>query len=133
MNILDPGKKCVSFPIKEESEFSKDRMDDSIILAKNSFDIIVKNDKRKKLINGNFETESQNNINDHDNDNMTGSGAIELAGVTKKNDSNLNYNRKAKVTKDTVKRYKVIIKYKEVEASERTIRRAIIEDILKNS
>lgn len=49
------------------------------------------------------------------------------------NKSNLNYARKAKLTKESVKRYRVIVKYVDIDDDEKKIKRAIIEDILKNS
>lgn len=133
MNILDPSKKSVDTKIKLEADFSKGGKIDLMVSENSSFDIIVNKYKRKKLINGNFETESLSNIHNDNNDNMTCSDAGEFVVESKNKDTNINYNRKAKVTKETVKRYKVIIKYIEVDDSQRKIKRAIIEDILKNS
>lgn len=131
MNILDPSKKSIDTKIKLEADFSKEGEIDSMVLVNSSFNIIVNNDKRKKIIDGNFEIESQSIIDDDNNDNMTCSDAGEF--VVESENKNSYYNRKAKVTKESVKRYKVIIKYIEVEDSQRKIKRAIIEDILKNS
>lgn len=45
----------------------------------------------------------------------------------------LGYNRKVRITKESVNRYRVIVTYVEVAVNERKIKRAIIEDVLKNS
>jgi len=58
------------------------------------------------------------------------------ASVVRGNTIEVNFGqkgRKVKLTKDTVKRYRVIIRYIEISDDERKIKRAIIEDILKNS
>ncbi|WP_312379102.1 hypothetical protein [Sphingobacterium sp.] len=54
-------------------------------------------------------------------------------GKSVKDEITVTNGRKVKLTKATVKRYRVIVRYVEVSEDERKIKRAIIEDILKNS
>ncbi len=82
-----------------------------------------------------YESEKPNsqlrlNINEHDKLSLVKKAGEEHINKREKINSNI---RKAKITKESTKRYRVFVRYIEVGEDERKIKRAIIEDILKKS
>lgn len=82
-----------------------------------------------------YESEKPNcqlglNITEHDKLSLVKKAGEEHINKREKINSNI---RKAKITKESTKRYRIFVRYVEVGEDERKIKRAIIEDILKKS
>jgi len=123
MNNHVTNTKNVTTQKEEVNEFK------SKIIQNKSLDIVIEETERKSVkkdFNNQSSSIIKNEIVDYGLDFI-------LTGHTDVKRSDLNYARKVKLTKESVKRYRVIVNYVDVEEDKRKIKRAIIEDILKNS
>lgn len=123
MNNHVTNAKNVTTQKEEVNEFK------SKIIQNKALDIVIKETGRKS-VKKNFNNHSSSIIN---NEIIDYGLDFNLTGHTDVKRSDLNYARKVKLTKESVKRYRVIVSYVDVEEDKRKIKRAIIEDILKNS